>query len=109
MAKSNGHSKSITYTNHAKTGTDIPSGYEYIAEQIKDAKHYVKALNSWTHAVSTKGMSRDRGAAINELNPSEDFEGMKSTYEWMQKQDSAPYRKVWEGGPPKYKNPKRIS
>ena len=45
MVKPFGHSKSKIYNNHAKTGTDIPSGWEYVAEQIKDSKVYVKSLD----------------------------------------------------------------
>lgn len=45
MVKPRGHSKSQIYNNHDKTATDIPSGYEYVAEQIADAKRHVKALN----------------------------------------------------------------
>jgi len=132
MAKPKGHSKSTIYNNHAKTGTDIPGGWEYVAEQIKDAKHYVKALSSWTHAVSTKGMSRDRGDAINEMTPSKDFEGFKPSWEWYQKEQTQAYSRRHSASPfevapggdrhwtaidrnygtsskPKYKNPRRIS
>lgn len=49
------HSKSNIYSNHSKTSTDIPSGYEYVAEQIKDAKYHVKRLNMYTDIMSGKG------------------------------------------------------
>lgn len=113
MVKPTGHSKSKTYHNHKKTSTDIPSGYEYVAEQVKRHQKYVRSLNAWNTAVSNQGKSRDRGDDINspQLYPS-DFKGgkpgdtgNKDLYEWMQKQDSQYARKVWEGGPAKYKNP----
>lgn len=49
------HSKSNIYSNHFKTSTDIPSGYEYIAGQIKDAKYHVKRLNMYNDIMSGKG------------------------------------------------------
>ena len=109
------HSKSSIYSNHSKTSTDIPSGYEYVKEQIARHQKYAKSLNAWNTAVSNQGKSRDRGDDINspQLYPS-DFKGggpgdtgNKDTYEWMQKQDSVSTRKVWGGGPAKYKNPKK--
>ena len=73
MVKPTGHSKSKIYNNHKKTSTDIPSGYEYVAEQIERHQHYVRALNAWNTAVSQQGMSRDEGDEINapQLYPSD--------------------------------------
>ena len=55
MVKNTGHSKSKTYSNHSKTGTDIPSGYEYVAEQIKDAQRHVKRLDMHADIMAGKG------------------------------------------------------
>ena len=121
MVKPNGHSKSKIYNNHAKTGTDIPSGWEYVADQIKDSKSYVKNLNSYTWAVANQGKSRDRGDDINSprIYPSDFMGGKprseggdggnKDYSEWVNKQNSQTHRKIWEGGAPMYKNPKRIN
>ena len=43
--KSTGHSKSQVYQNHLKTGTDQPSGVEYIADQVEKAGHRVERMN----------------------------------------------------------------
>lgn len=128
--KPTGHSKSKTYQNHSKTSTDIPSGYEYIAEQIKDAQNYVTSLNHWTYAQSTKGMSRDRGDAHGPITPSADFKGIKDSWEWYTKEQTQSHSRRMQSNPfepghrfktsaldkgysiyskPKYKNPKRIS
>ena len=55
MVKNTGHSKSKTYSNHSKTSTDIPSGYEYVAEQIKDAQRHVKRLDMHADIMAGKG------------------------------------------------------
>ena len=54
--KLTGHSKSKTYKNHSKTSTDIPSGYEYVAEQIEDAQRHVRRLDMHQEIMSGKGL-----------------------------------------------------
>lgn len=71
------HSKSDIYPNHSKTSTDIPSGYEYVAEQIQFAQSYVKKLDAYKNALQSKrNKSRDRGGK-GTLRPSADFAGTR--------------------------------
>ena len=125
--KPTGHSKSKTYQNHSKTSTDIPSGYEYIKEQIKDAQDYVSSLDHWKYAVSTTGMYRDRGDAHGPVTPSGDFEGFKSSWEYYTKEQTQSHSRRLQASPfssdkiktssldkgysmyekPKYKNPEK--
>lgn len=71
------HSKSKIYPNHSKTSTDIPSGYEYVAEQIAFAQGYVKKLDAYNDAIqSQRNKSRDRGGKGSK-RPSADFAGTR--------------------------------
>lgn len=55
MVKPKGHSESQIYSNHDKTATDIPSGFEFVAEQVEHAGHAVKRLNRYMNIMQGKG------------------------------------------------------
>ena len=55
MVKPKGHSESQIYNNHDKAATDIPSGFEFVAEQIEHAGHAVKRLERHMDIMSGKG------------------------------------------------------
>jgi len=56
MVKPKGHSQSQIYNNHDKTSTDIPSGFEFVAEQIEHAQRAAKRLERHTEIMSGKSV-----------------------------------------------------